>query len=360
MIELEKFVVDNEDGNQVEPLSASFPYQISEIERKDRMVFDYLSLRFGIYGSGSIKGDNFFVEKEDDFSSLFILKLSIKNYAEMEIVFKIPQGASPYSFKSELGKKLSPLSAMEVKTQEDGETKMAKAFETLSDCEILYLLIDENVEINAQNRRSIHKSILRTNLPCFCLLAKPKESEKKEAPLPKRKKKEATIVIRNNRRPSLNSGFPAYIKEAYPDLLFATVFALFSSVGLYCGIALLEEGNALYGVLSIVVGVVCFFIESSIFVSLAPTYRKYDSKNGDFAIYHVVSITAILVGFGLSFLVFFIMISTSFLFERAYFSSLAAIISFADALAMAAVVLLSSKLNRAFISLAERLGFKKR
>ena len=360
MIELEKFVVDNEDGNQAEPLSASFPYQINEIERKDRKVFDYLSLRFGIYGSGSIKGDNFLIEKENDFSSLFILKLSIKNYAELEIVLKIPEGASPYSFKNELGKKLSPLSMVEVKTQEDGEAKMMKVFETLSDSGVLYLLIDEGVEINAQNRRSIHKAVLRTNLSCFCLLAKSEESKRKETPLPKRKKKEAKIVIRDNRRSSLHSGFLSFVKECYPDLLFSIVFALFSSVGLYCGTALLEEGNTLYGVLSIVVGVVCFFIESSVLISLAPMYRKYDSKTGDFAIYHAVSIASILVGFGLSFLAFFIMISTSFLFERAYFSSLATIVSFGDAVAMVAVVLCSGALNSAFGSLIKKLGFKKR
>lgn len=319
MIRLEGVSIKGLDGETHSLADLSFPYEMTDIEEGDKLLFDLFSLRFDSFETGKVVGDSFSFSSENDFSHLFYLSLDVKGFAKLGYVFLMPMDASPLSFRKKIVETLKDLK--EKQETMKGSERLNESIRLLKPLGLLYILLDGNNALNEDNWKEIRSLLLAETVPSFAYLPKAKEEKISQ------KKKVPNKVKEKEKESHIHSGILPFLKEEWTDLAFLAIFSLLSPLGLFCGISFCYEGNALYATLSILVGVICFLIALDIVASLPPSLRKFSYKDTDIPLYEFLSASFALLGgvlgIGLSVLV----TSLNLLLEKSYVLPLPLILS---------------------------------
>ncbi len=333
MIEITALQTKESGDDLSEIMNFRFPYQITDLSSADRGLFDFLSFRFLSLETGSFNGDNFSISNNDDLSRVYMLGLTVKEYASIKIVFAVDKGVSHRDFKRLLVNVLNPLSQIPVNNEAEGEEKLSKALLSLMDMNVMYLLVDGDIMDNEKHAKSLYRAILRTSYPCFFLRknVKKKPSSKSESVVKGSKPKVGKKALKEAEI-TYGSGTLAYLRQNYADLLFLLIFSFFVGTGIYGGVAFIQADDAIYGLLSVFVGVICFFIAVDIDLNFVGPMDKCARNPSDYMIFNAFSSLTTVVGFGLSLLLCCLLSSTGFLFAYPYLSPLSVAILLAIAL----------------------------
>jgi len=360
MIKINALQIKESDDDLSEIMNFHFPYQITDLSSADRKLFDFLSFRFSSLEAGSFHGDNFSIASNDDLSKVYMLGLTVREYASIRIVFAVDDGVSHRDFKRLLAAALAPLSQMPVNNEAEGEEKLASALLSLTDMNVMYLLIDGDIMDNEKHAKSLYRAILRTPYPCFFLRKCAKKTSSKPQPLTKDQKPK----IINTNRPSrgteisFGSALLAYLRKNYADLLFLLVFSFFVGTGVYSGVSFIQADDTIYGLLSVFVGVVCFFIVIKIDLNFVVPMGKCANNPSDYLIFNAFSALATIVGFALSLLLCYLLSAAGFLFAHPYLSPLSVVLFLAVALLLSLLPFISSPLYNLVHKLKMRLTKK--
>ncbi len=358
MIEIDALQTKESGDDLSEIMNFHFPYQITDLSSADRKLFDFLSFRFLSLEAGSFRGDNFSISSNDDLSKIYMLGLTVRDYASIRIVFAVDDGVSHRDFKRLLTAALTPLSQMPVNNEEEGEEKLASALLSLTDMNVMYLLIDGDIMDNEKHAKSLYRAILRTSYPCFFLRKCAKKTSSKPQPVTKDQKPKITNRPSRGAEISYGSGLLAYLRKNYADLLFLLVFSFFVGMGVYSGVSFIQADDAIYGLLSVFVGVVCFFIVIDIDLNFVVPMGKFAHNPSDYLIFNAFSTFATIVGFALSLLLCYLLSMAGFLFANPYLSPLSVVLFLAVVSLLGLLPFVSSPLYNFVHKLKMRLTKK--
>lgn len=350
MIRLEGVSIKGLDGEIHSFENVSFPYPITDIEEKEKNLFDLFSLRFESLEAGKISGDSFHLEKEENFSRLFYLSLDVKDFAKLGYVFEMGKEYSPLSFRKKIADSLKSL-----KEEQDvlkGETRLEESLSILKPLGLLYILLDGSLAINKTNWKDIRSVLLCDSIPAFALL--PKE-EKAVIRTPKKKNMKP---LKKEKESHLKSGIADYFKEEAADLIFLAIFSFLSTLGAYCGVSFCYEGNSLYASLTLIVSVVCFLIALDVLASFGPSLRKYSFKDTDIPLYEFLSFGFVLAGGVLGIGISVLLTNLDLILEKTFVLPLSLVIALVPSLFFVVLSFLPFALEKGLTKLKRLAGGK--
>lgn len=347
MIEIEgiRYRDLEEEEKSAPSLSSSLP--LIDLSANDLSVFDFLSLRFETLLGGSLNVNGLCLKEQKDTERLFYLNLSVSSFCELGIVFYLEEGKDFLSFKKDISLLLSPLKS---KKEEDigGAEKLKAALSLLLEKNVYYILLDGRNPLNEKHWKDIRKALL---LSSFLCVAFPFEEKKEE-----KQKEEKPLTSKKENRTTKPSSFLSFLKKEGSSLLFLSIFSLLFGLGFCCGVSFCNEGSVLYGVLSIIVGLLCVFFFFEVLSLLGPSLERLEINGSDFALAGGSMALSAVVGGMLGVLIYWIMVRNAFLMEAGSWSSLALLLASVLIFALALSCFLARPVGKAFDFVKKRLG----
>ncbi len=325
MVELKEIILKDKKWRQT-PVNLSFNNGYNELDYSKKAVFKSLSLKEDSFLDGTfiVDGITFLPNNINSEETLCVLAISSQVFC-LTLSF-VTSKKEKKAFIEDVQNKFIELKDMPLETFIDKDNKIKKIIETTLNVKPSYVLIDYNDEINALYSRIIDKTIKSHSDELTFIILKKEEKEalfstidivnsdesvstdKKE----KSEKKTKKINLFNSARGKL---FLDILKKEYTSYLliaFEVMFGVFSSL-LFPSYFTNEE--IFWGVILIIVSVLCIFTEI-IFVSLSiEPYLKKDKKDD-----LIISLSLLgaftLIAIGLAYLLFVILMNNNVLVEH--------------------------------------------
>lgn len=349
MIEIEgiRYRDLEEEERSVPSFSSALP--LIDLSQSDLATFDFLSFRFETLLEGSLNVNGLCLKEQKDTERLFYLNLSVFSFCELGIVLYLQEGKDFFSFKKEISSLLSPLKS-DKEDEEEGAEKLKRALSLLVDKNVCYLLLDGRNSLNEKHWKDIRKVVLLSPFVCvaFPFEEKKEEKPKEEKPLPSKKEKKIA-------KPS---SFFSFIKKEGSSLLFLSIFALLFGLGFCCGVSFCNEGSVLYGILSIIVGLLCAFFFLEVLSLLGPSLARLETSGSDFALGGGSMALSTVLGGMLGVLIYWIMVRNAFLMEADSWSPLALLLASVLIFVLALSCFLAKPIGKAFDFVKKRLGLR--
>lgn len=348
MLSLENVKIKIDENNSLNVPNISFTDGLNKISGEEENVFKVLSFAFSSLEEGNITIGERAIKTNEELSQLIVFKINVADYASLLAVFSVNE-ETKNRIKNDLFPKIKELKTLGNETLLDKENKFKKLLALLTDYQASYLLLDGNLSSNKANEKSIKVVLLNSSLISIYLEAK-EEKIIPEIKKEKTKKKEkAQPIIREN------ISFKTFFRNNWTDFLFLLIFSCLTYFSFYVGVGLiLEKGNTL-SILSLIVGIFCFFVSLYLCSSSSKSIIKVATNHKEKIIFNLFIPLSSLLGILISFVICFLLSKTNTFLPISKESAYALAISSTISIVLLLLTFFASFLFKAFETIKTRL-----
>ena len=350
MIVLKDLVVSNESGEKFTPISAEFSHGLNYIQKDKKALFDILSFYFSDVLEGEFQIDDVSITKDEkQYGRCFFLELTVTDIASLKVVFLLPSNPKEAREKrTAIADGLSSLKEMPSASLEEKRNKMSSLAVFLHEQQAAYVLIDLAEKTNADNRGTILNAFNEAGILGIVM-----------------EKEEVRVAISSSHGPKKQIqkrtpkiDWKRYFKTEYSGFLFLIVFSALASFGSFASTCFLEVDQLAYGIIALVIALICFIANLDAVCSLYEEATKFVEQAEEFLKIQLLGVASTLVGILLATLVAFVGAKQGlFSNEEKNVSTLAYVIGIVVSL----VLLLTTFLSKFLFTFREKcLAFFKR